>query len=389
MKQPDKGINTKCTHDGELHEGTYKGAVAPLYMSTSYAYENVEVKRYPRYFNTPNQVALGEKLAALEGVEEAIIFSSGMAAISTALLAHLQKGDHVVIQPNIYGGTYNLVTQQFKRFGIEYTFAESHRVEDLEQAIKQHTKVMYVESPSNPLLDLTDLQAVASLCEKRGLLSMIDNTFASPVNQNPASLGIDLILHSATKYMGGHSDISAGVVAGSAAHMEPVMQMARSLGGNLSEYTVWLLERSLKTMGIRVRAQNENALKMASWLEQQDAVEQVYYPGLESHPDHKLAKAQMSGYGGMLSFRLAPGIDPSAFQEALQLVKPSMSLAGVESTLLQPSKTSHALLPAEEREKQGITDRLIRFSLGIEDFEDLKADLQSAFELQRKRPALT
>lgn len=385
MKQSEKGINTRCTHEGELEDAMHKGAVAPLYMSTSYAYENVEIKRYPRYFNTPNQVALGEKMASLEGVAEAIIFSSGMAAISTALLAHLQQGDHVVLQPNIYGGTYNLVTQQFKRFGIAYTFAESHQVSDLEKAMQDNTKVIYVETPSNPLLAITDLRAVAGLCKEAGVLSMIDNTFASPINQNPAALGIDMVLHSATKYMGGHSDISAGVVAGSSEHMEPVMAMARSLGGNLSEYTVWLLERSIKTMGIRVRAQNENALQMARWLKDQHGVEQVYYPGLEDHPDHALAKSQMSGFGGMLSFRLAAGIDPAGFMEALQLVKPSMSLAGVESTLLQPSKTSHALLPEEERERQGISDSLIRFSLGIEDFEDLKTDLERALESQLKR----
>lgn len=385
MKQYEKGVNTKCTHDGELHDDTHKGAVAPLYMSTSYAYEDVEIKRYPRYFNTPNQVALGEKMASLEGVEEALIFSSGMAAISTALLAHLQQGDHVVLQPNIYGGTYNLVTRQFQRFGIAYTFAESHQVADLEKAMQPNTKVIYVETPSNPLLAITDLRGVAKLCKASGVLSMIDNTFASPINQNPAALGIDMVLHSATKYMGGHSDISAGVVAGSSEHMEPVMAMARSLGGNLSEYTVWLLERSIKTMGIRVRAQNENALSMARWLEKQDGVEQVYYPGLEDHPDHALAKSQMSGFGGMLSFRLAAGIDPAGFMGALQLVKPSMSLAGVESTLLQPSKTSHALLPDDERERQGITDSLIRFSLGIEDFEDLKTDLERAFESQLKK----
>ncbi len=378
MKQPNKGMDTRCTHDGELHDDTYRGAVAPLYMSTSYAYEDVEVKRYPRYFNTPNQVALGEKLASLEGVEEALVFSSGMAAISTAMLAHLKHGDHVVLQPNIYGGTYNLVTEQFHRFGIGYTLAKSHHVKDLEAAIENNTRVLYVESPSNPLLALTDLEAVSGLAKKHGLVSMIDNTFASPVNQNPADFGIDIVLHSATKYMGGHSDISAGVVAGPAELMAPVMKMARSLGGNLSEYTVWLLERSIKTMGVRVRAQNENAMQMAKFLQSDPGVKKVHYPGLEDHPDHELGKKQMRGFGGMLSFELQEGVDPSAFQKALRLIKPSMSLAGVESTLLQPAKTSHALLPDAERERQGISGRLIRFSLGIEDFEDLKEDLHQA-----------
>lgn len=386
MKQPEKGLDTRCTHEGELQDETYKGAVAPLYMATSYAYEDVEVKRYPRYFNTPNQVALGKKLASLEKVEETLVFSSGMAAISTALLAHLKQGDHVVLQPNLYGGTYNLVTQQFQRFGISYTFARSQDIKDLEAAIKDNTRVVYIETPSNPLLSITDLEAVARLAREKGLVSMIDNTFASPVNQNPADFGIDLVLHSATKYMGGHSDISAGVVAGSSELMEPVMQMARSLGGNLSEYTVWLLERSIKTMGVRVRAQNDNAMQMAEFLERMNGVTKVYYPGLKTHPDHELANRQMSGFGGMLSFELKDSVDPTAFQQALKLVKPSMSLAGVESTLLLPIKTSHALMPEEERSRQGISDRLIRFSLGIENIEDLKADIQQALTATAAHP---
>jgi len=329
MAERKEGINTICTHFGELEDTVYKGAVSPLYMSTSYAFEEVAVKRYPRYFNTPNQVALAQKIAALEHAEAALIFGSGMAAISTSLLAFLQAGDHVVLQKTLYGGTYNLVTEEFGKFGISYSFTDGLKAEDFEAKIQENTKVVYIETPSNPLLTITDLKAVAALCKKHNIISMIDNTFASPVNQNPIDFGIDVVLHSATKYMGGHSDILAGAVATTDDYIHRIFHLAKNLGGSLSDYTVWLLERSIKTMGIRVRAQNENAQQMAAYLTEHKDIKTVYYPGLPSHPDHEIAKAQMKGFGGMLSFELQEGIDASEFQKSLQLIKSSMSLAGV------------------------------------------------------------
>ena len=380
MKEKQKGLNTVCTHVGELKDESFKGAVSPLYMSTSYAFEDVDVKRYPRYFNTPNQEALSKKIAALEHAESALIFGSGMAAISTAMLTFIHQGDHVVLQNMLYGGTYNLVVRHFDNFGIEYSFTKGLGVEAFEDEIRENTKVIFVETPSNPLLTITDLQAVSALARKRGLLTMIDNTFASPINQNPIDMGIDIAIHSATKYMGGHSDICAGAVASTKENMDRIFQMAICLGGSLSDYTVWLLERSMKTMGIRVKAQNNNAQIMAEYLDKHPDIAQVNYPGLSTHPDHQLAKAQMKGFGGMMSFELNKALDASEFQKALRLIKPSMSLAGIESTVLSPAKTSHALIPAEEREKLGISDQLIRFSLGIEDSEDLIADIEQALE---------
>ncbi len=380
MKETPKGINTICTHTGELQDREFKGAVSPLYMSTSYAYEGVDVKRYPRYFNTPNQEALCQKIAALEHTEAALIFGSGMAAVSTSLLAFLQKGDHLVIPRQIYGGTHNLLTEEFGKYGIEYTFIEDTGAEDFEKALRPNTRVIYLETPSNPLLSITDLESVANLARSRGILTMIDNTFASPVNQNPVDFGIDVVIHSATKYMGGHSDICAGAVAGSKDAIDRIFQLAKNLGGSLSDYTVWLLERSLKTMGIRVKAQNENAMKLASFLAAHPHIDRVYYPGLEDHPGHAIARKQMRGFGGMLSFELGAGLDRKAFMEALCWIKPSMSLAGVESTLLAPSQTSHGLLSPQERQQAGIRDGLIRFSAGIEDFEDLRDDLSRALE---------
>jgi cystathionine beta-lyase len=380
MTKKYKGINTICTHVGELKDEQFKGAVSPLYMSTSYAFEDVEVKRYPRYFNTPNQVALAQKMAALEHGEAALIFGSGMAAISTAMMAFLHNGDHVVLQNTLYGGTSNLVVEEFEKFGIEYSFTEDYSPASFEKEIKDNTKVIYIETPSNPLLTITDVKAISKIAKKHGLVSMIDNTFASPVNQNPIDLGIDIVIHSATKYMGGHSDILAGTVISSEEYIDKVFQLAKNFGGSLSDYTVWLLERSLKTMGIRVKAQNENAQQLAEFLDKNEDVARVYYPGLKSHPDHEVAAGQMKGFGGMLSFELKEGLDADLFQKKLKLIKSSMSLAGVESTILSPSKTSHGLLSPEEREKQGIRDGLLRFSVGIEEKEDLIEDIQQAIK---------
>ncbi len=371
-------LETLCVHEGQLKDLENKGAISPLYMATAYAYDEVEVTRYPRYFNTPNQVGLAKKIAALEGAEQGIIFGSGMAAISTALLSHLRSGDHIVIQADLYGGTTNLIVEEFEKFGIEYSFSPGLLASDLEKLIQPNTKVVFIETPSNPLMKLVNLEAVAKMAKKKGIISIIDNTFASPINQNPISFGIDVVIHSATKYLGGHSDILAGAVVGSQKHIEVVFQMAKNLGGSLSDYTVWLLERSMKTLSIRVKAQNENAVELAKFLESSKSVDQVYYPGLKSHPDHELACLQMNGFGGMLSFELSRSHDLDLFQKNLHLIKPAVSLAGVESTITIPTKTSHALISSEERKAQGIKDNLIRFSVGIEHFDDLKEDIVQA-----------
>jgi cystathionine beta-lyase len=372
------GINSICVHIGEVKDEQFKGAISPMYMSTSYAFDHVDVKRYPRYFNTPNQEALRRKIAALEHTEDALIFSSGMAAISSTLLAFLKKGDHVVIQQVIYGGTYNFIAKEFEKYGIEYSYTESDRFEDFEPLLKENTKILYIETPSNPLLGITDIRAISGLAKEKGIISMIDNTFASPINQTPADFGIDVIIHSATKYMGGHSDISAGAVAASKEHIELIWETGINLGGNLSDFTVWMLERSMKTLNLRVKEQTKNAQELAEYLEENSLIDKVYYPGLKSHPKHTTAASQMIGFGAMMSFELSEGIDAMEFQNALKFIKPSLSLAGVESTTLSPAQTTHALLSEEERLERGITDRLIRFSVGIEEPEDLIADIEQA-----------
>ena len=378
MSNKKLGLNTICTHVGEIKDEQFKGAISPIYLSTSYEFDDVDVKRYPRYFNTPNQEFLAKKIAALEHTEAAMIFGSGMAAISHMFLAFLKTGDHIVVQNTLYGGTSNFIREEFHKYGIEFTFTKGYAVSDFEAAIQSNTKLIHLETPSNPLLTITDIKGVADLAKSKGIVTTIDNTFASPVNQNPIDFGIDIVMHSATKYLGGHSDILAGAVAGSKEHMDRIWNVSKNLGGSLSDMTVWMLERSMKTLALRVKAQNKNARKLAKFLDKHNAISKVYYPGLKSHPEHQLAKSQMKGFGGMLSFELVDGIDAMTFMKQLNLIKPSMSLAGVESTMLLPSETSHALLTQEQRDAVGISSQLIRFSVGIETFRDLKNDISHA-----------
>jgi cystathionine beta-lyase len=378
-KKMQKGLNTICVHSGEVEDTTYKGAVSPLYMSTAYAYEGLETSIYPRYFNSPNQYYLAKKIAELEHAESALIFGSGMAAITTAMLSVLESGDHVILQNQIYGGTRNFIVEECHRYGITYDFIDVNNWTLLESTIKPETKLLYIETPSNPLLEITDIKLVSKFAKEKGILTMADNTFASPINQRPHDLGIDIVIHSATKYLGGHSDITAGAVASSEAIMNKVFSKAKNFGGSLADQTVWLLERSMKTLNLRVKQQTQNAMDMAVFLENSDFVDKVYYPGLESHPEHQLAKDQMLGFGGMLSFELNEKRDTVKFFDSLKMIKNVLSLGGVESTVLSPEKTSHSLLTAEERHAQGIKSNLIRFSVGIEDTQDLKQDLLMAF----------
>ena len=371
-------LKTICTHVGEIEDKRFKGAVSPIYMSTSYQFEGVDVKRYPRYFNTPNQEYLAKKIAALENAEAGLIFGSGMAAISTTFLAFLEAGDHIVLQNTLYGGTSNFIREEFPKYGIEFTFTNGLKISDFEAAIQPNTKLIHIETPSNPLLTITDMKAVADLAKSKDIVTTIDNTFASPVNQNPIDFGIDVVIHSATKYLGGHSDILAGAVACSQEHIDKIWCVAKNLGGSLSDFMVWMLERSIKTLVIRVKEQNRNAKKLARFLNKNEDVKTVYYPGLKSHPDYELAKQQMRGFGGMISFELNEGLDAPKFLKSLKMIKPSMSLAGVESSMLLPAQTSHALISQKERDDLGIGNNLIRFSVGIESPKDIKDDIEQA-----------
>ena len=374
----NKGVDTKCVHSGDLIDDRFKGATSPLFPSTAYDFIDVSEDKYPRYFNTPNQLALSKKIADLENSEDALLFGSGIAAIFSSLFSFIKSGDHVIFQSSIYGGTLNLVIKEFKKFNIKYSLVDSFDLKDYEKEIKTNTKIVFIESPSNPLLKLIDLKSIAELCKKNNLISIIDNTFSSPINQNPSDFGIDIIIHSATKYLGGHSDILAGALASNKKYIQRIKESSINYGGNLSDYTVWLLERSIKTLSLRVAKQNENALKVAKFLFEHQKVNSVNYPGLKSHPDHQLSLTQMKGFGGMLSFELNDLDEAIKFTRKIKLIKSAMSLGGVESTICSPTLTSHSNISKEEREKIGIFDGLLRFSVGIEDFEDIKNDLDQA-----------
>ena len=377
-----QGKHTVCIHEGEIIDEQFGGAISPIYLASSYPFIDQEEKRYPRYFNTPNQEVIAKKMAALEHAEAAMPFSSGMAAISTTLFSFLKKGDHAVFQNEIYGGSFNLVVKEFENFGIEFTFTEGVELEDFERAIRPNTRVIYMETPSNPLLTITDIRGVSDLASSKGIISIIDNTFASPINQTPLDHGVDISLHSATKYLGGHGDLCAGVVTGSSEHMEKVLHKGRNFGGSLSDFMCFMLERSIKTLGVRMEKHNENAAYLAKELQAAKGVRRVYYPGLADHPKQDLARRQMNGFGGMLSFELEASIDPKSYLQHLKMIKPTMSLGGVETTVIQPSLTSHSLMTPEERERQGISERLLRLSVGIENKEDILADLIQAFEIK-------
>ena len=383
MENKSKKFSTKCVHEGEIKDTMYQGIVSPLFMSTTYPWfggDDPEKKPYPRYFNTPNQEFLSKKIASLENGEKALIFTSGMAAISTSIMANVKTGDHIVVQNDIYGGTRNFVLTEFDKFGIEYSFTDGLDPSSFSDQIKDNTVGIYLETPSNPLLKIVDLKSVSSIAKDNGVWTMIDNTFSSPVNQNPIDHGIDIVLHSATKYLGGHSDISAGAVISTESRIEQILNSAKNFGGNLSDYTVWLLERSIKTLHIRVKEQTNNAKTLAKMLDENTNISKVYYPGLESHPSHEIAKSQMNDFGGMMSFDLNNNIDVYDFLKSLNLVKPGMSLAGVESTVNFPMKTSHGLMTQKERDIQGIGDKLIRLSVGIESYEDIYEDLDQAIK---------
>ena len=368
--------STKCVHSGNLIDEKYHGNISPLYPSITYDFIKSDV--YPRYFNSPNQIGVAKKISDLENAELSLLFGSGLGAISSSMFSFLKKGDHVILQDSLYGGTINFVNTEFNKFGIEYSYIDINDTGKLNSSVKKKSKIIYIESPSNPLLNITNLIEISDFAKSNSLISMIDNTFASPINQNPLDFGIDLVIHSATKYLGGHSDILAGSVSGKSSYIDKIKNSGLNFGANISEYSAWLLERSIKTLSLRVNSQNNNALQIAKFLTSNNKVEKVYYPGLKSHKNHDIAKKQMYGFGGMLSFELKSNIDPIKFVQDLKIIKPTMSLAGVESTITSPALSSHKKMDPEIRRALGISDNLLRFSVGIENFEDLVLDLDKS-----------
>lgn len=386
MDTEGSGFNTRCVHAGTYHDGGTGGVNTPVFTSTSYVYPNPSGEAiYPRYHNIPTTRAAASKICALEGGEEGLVLGSGMAAITSVLFAFLRGGDHAVFHRYLYGGTHHFVASELHRYGIDTSFTEGESGEDFKRAIKDNTKLIFFETPSNPLMKVIDLAEVSRLAGERGVVTIIDNTFATPVNQNPIGSGIDIVVHSGTKYLGGHSDINCGAVVTSAELMARIRPVAINHGGTLDVRACYLLERSLKTLGLRVERQNLNALEIAEFLEAHPAVKVVHHPGLASHPGHDIAKRQMRGFGGMLSFE--PACGPAGARKAvegLRLITPAVSLGGVESLICFPSETSHARMSPAERAGAGIIDTLIRLSVGIEDIGDLKEDLGRALDLMKR-----
>jgi cystathionine beta-lyase/cystathionine gamma-synthase len=333
---------------------------------------------YTRYGNPTNTVA-EETIAALEGVDAALTFASGMGAITTTLMALLRSGDHVVAQRDIYGGVNKFLSQWLPKMGIETTFVDTTEYEQHARAIRPNTKLLYLESPTNPTLRIVDFKKVAALAKQHKLLSMIDATFGTPINQHPAEFGIDLVMHSGTKYLGGHSDLICGAVAGRHELIEKIWDTRTTLGNCMDPHASWMLVRGLKTLAVRVARQNENAQRVAEFLSEQAKVRKVHYPFLKSHPQYAVAREQMSGGGGMVTFEVeGTGEDARRVSEAMRLFTLAPSLGGVDSLVSIPVLTSHLTVAPEERKKIGITEQMIRLSVGIENADDLIADLEHA-----------
>ncbi len=385
MEKKYQRIDTKLIHSGEPDPRILGAVSMPIFQSAMFEYggeKSYHDLKYIRLNNTPNHAALHAKLAALENAEAALVTASGMAAISTALLAVLSQGDHLLAQDCLYGGTHDLITKDLPGLGISFDFIDGNDPGSWEQKLKPRTKAIYVETMTNPLIQVADLKAVVDFAKAHHLVSMIDNTFASPINFRPPEWGFDLSLHSCTKYLNGHSDIVAGAVIGKADLVEKTVHKLNHLGGSLDPHACFLLHRGMKTLGVRVRYQNESTLKIAGFLEDHPSILRVNYPGLTSHPAHERARSLFEGFSGMLSFEVKGGLEAAErFMKRTNLPVIAPSLGGIETLLTRPATTSHAGLSPEERRRLGISDALIRMSVGIESPEDIIEDFKQALEL--------
>jgi len=388
MKRQTQHSETKAVR-GAANLDKKNGPLAtPIYQTSTFEVtDNDEQVRathsdhfYTRYGNPTNTVA-EKRIAELEGVEATLTFASGMGAITTTIMALLQSGDHVVAQRDIYGGANKFLSEWLPKMGIETTFVDTTEYEQHARAIRPNTKLLYLESPTNPVLRVVDFNRVVALAKQHNLLSMIDATFGTPINQHPAEFGIDLVMHSGTKYLAGHSDLICGVIAGRHEWMEKIWETRTTLGNCMDPHASWMLVRGLKTLALRVARHNENAQRVAEFLSEHAKVRRVHYPFLRSHPQYGVARQQMRGGGGVVSFEVeGTGEDARRVSEGMRLFTLAPSLGSVESVVSIPVLTSHAMIPAEERAKMGVTEQMIRLSVGIENADDLIADLEHALE---------
>jgi len=363
------------------------GPVAPeIYQTSTFEVtdneEQIRVTNTDRYYTrwgNPTITLAEQTLAALEGTEAALVFASGMGAITTTILALLKTGDHIVAQRDVYGGVAKFFAEWLPKLGIETTLVDTTEYEQHQRAIRPNTRLLYLESPTNPSLRIVDMKMTAALAKQRGLISMIDSTFGTPINQHPAEYGIDLVMHSGTKYLSGHADLTCGVVCGRRELIDEIGETRKTLGNCMDPHAAWLLIRGLKTLAVRVARQNENALRVAQFLEQHAKVRRVHYPFLKSHAQHAIAREQMSGGSGMVTFEVeGSGEDARRVSEAMRLFTLATSLGGVESLVSIPVLTSHAMISAELRNKMGVNEQMVRLSVGIESVEDLIEDLERA-----------
>jgi cystathionine beta-lyase/cystathionine gamma-synthase len=384
MTRKFERIETKLIHAGEPEPRIYGAVSLPIFQSAMFEYAgetSYHDIKYIRLNNTPNHAALHKKLAALENAEAALVTASGMAAISTTLLTVLSAGDHLLAQDCLYGGTHDLLTKDFANFGLSYDFVGGEDQDAWKSKLRPNTKAIYVEAMTNPTLQVADLKAVVAFAKEHGLITIIDNTFASPINFRPAEWGFDLSLHSGTKYLNGHSDIVAGAAVGRADLIERVTHKLNHLGGSMDPHAAFLLYRGMKTLALRVRHQNASALKIAQFLESHPAVERVNYPGLESHPAHLRARELFEGFGGVLSFELNGDTDRAeSFIQRTHIPIKAPSLGGVETLITRPATTSHSGMSQEDRRRLGISDSLIRVSVGIEATDDIIEDFDQALK---------
>ncbi len=372
---------TIAVHGASDRDGVGDPVVAPLTQSVNFIQQqgSGDGLLYPRYGNTPNAERVQRTLAALEGSEDALVLASGMGATACALLALLRPGDHLLASKWIYGGTRTLLLEEFGMMGINVTLVDPESARAWRSHVQSATRAVFLESPVNPTCRVLDLGQVRFLCQEAGVALVVDSTFASPINFRPIEHGADVVIHSATKYLNGHHDVLAGAVMGSRSYIEEVRKKMMVWGQAPDPFACWLLERGLKTLDVRIKRHNENAMRLATWCEAHPAVDRVLYPGLASHPDYATAQQQLQGYGGMMGLVLSGGgAAAGRFLKRLTLIKHAPSLGGVDSLASEPRYTSHASLPPEERSAAGIPDGFIRLSVGIEDISDLISDVQNA-----------
>lgn len=382
MSERTSGPSTRAVH-GIPHARPERSPVTtPIYQSSTFVQPvgSTEEVLYTRYGNNPNQVRLAEKLAALEGADAAIFLASGMGATALAHMAMLRPGDHLLASDWIYGGTRRLFSEEFGKLGIDVTFVAPDNQRNWRQHVRKTTRAIFIESPTNPLMRVLDIQPLAQFCRDQGIALITDSTFASPVNCRPLEQGADLVIHSATKYLNGHDDIIGGVVAGSEPVIEEVRQLMQVWGQSADPHATWLVERGLKTLAVRIERHNANGQAFAEWAAGHPAVSAVHYPGLPDHIDHEIAVRTLDGFGGMVGLTLAGGgAAADVMLRRLRVATHAPSLGGVETLVSEPRFTSHAVLTPAEREAQGIPDGFVRVSLGIEDIADIIADFEDAF----------